>query len=422
MFFDLILFNQESLKKTSLNDLCMVVNDDYDKKIEKQSLNERFNEKAVIFLMKILQQLLQKQLILEKSGLSFQKIQRLLIKDSVCFQIDSSLSEHYQGSGGSGSKAAIRIQFEYCALSGVITDLSLHAFNEQDAINSKATAHRIEKKDLIVRDLAYMSLSVLKSIMNKQAYFLCRANTNIKIYEKNKDGFTELDFIKIRRYIKEHNLSFWEREVYLGAKDKLPVRLVIQPVSDDETNRRIRRARAYNKRTGGGEPTKKYKSRAALNLFITNATEDILSTKLVVLGYQIRWQIELVFKVWKSLCNIDKVKKVKLERLQCYIYAKFIFIVFNWRLIWMMAAYLRKEEHKNVSLYKAFKLTTGKLNEATRMYCLHQEINHLYYLSRLYKSLKERCIVERKQNKSTLSERLLLITKNYEKQKLTSLT
>lgn len=413
MFFDLILFNQESLKKTSLNDLCTVVNVDYDTKIGKQSLNERFNEKAVDFLTKILQRLLQEQLVLAKSKLSFQKIQRLLIKDSVCFQIDSSLAEHYRGSGGNGSKAAIRIQFEYCALSGIITDLSLHAFNHQDAVDSKVTTHRIEKNDLIVRDLAYMSLPVLKSTIENQAYFLCRANVNVKIYEKTQNGFIELNFAKIQRHIKEHNLPFWEKKVYLGAKDKLLVRLVIQPVSDSEANRRIRRARAYNKKSGGGEPTKEYKSRAALNLFITNATDDILSTKLVVLGYQIRWQIELVFKVWKSLCNIDKVKKVKLERLQCYIYAKFIFIVFNWQLIWMMAAYLRKNEHKNISLYKAFKFATGKLLDATRMYCLHLEINHFDYFSRLYKTLKGRCIVERKQNRLTLMERMQMITKNF---------
>ena len=37
--------------------------------------------------------------------------------------------------------------------------------------------------------------------------------------------------------------------------------------------------------------------------------------------YTLRGQIELTFKVWESICKIDKVKKVKKDRLECYIWA-----------------------------------------------------------------------------------------------------
>ncbi len=89
-------------------------------------------------------------------------INRILIKDTVCFQIDESLKEIYPDSGGDGSEAAIRIQFEYDLLSGTITDLSINAFNEQDATDSIATIEKTKQGDLILRDLADMSLAVLK--------------------------------------------------------------------------------------------------------------------------------------------------------------------------------------------------------------------------------------------------------------------
>lgn len=79
-------------------------------------------------------------------------IRRILIKDSVCFQIDESLKDDYPGSGGDGSTAAVRIQFEYDLLSGKIHDISLNAFNEQDAKNALSTIELVGQGDLIIRD------------------------------------------------------------------------------------------------------------------------------------------------------------------------------------------------------------------------------------------------------------------------------
>ena len=64
----------------------------------------------------------------------------------------------YPGSGGSGSKASVRIQFEYDLLGGKINDLSLNAFNDQDASDAIATVDLLQAGDLIIRDLAYVGL------------------------------------------------------------------------------------------------------------------------------------------------------------------------------------------------------------------------------------------------------------------------
>lgn len=43
--------------------------------------------------------------------------------------------------------------------------------------------------------------------------------------------------------------------------------------------------------------------------------------------YKIRWQIELMFKIWKSIVNIHVVHKMKPCRLKCYLYSKFVWIL-----------------------------------------------------------------------------------------------
>jgi hypothetical protein len=60
--------------------------------------------------------------------------------------------------------------------------------------------------------------------------------------------------------------------------------------------------------------------------------------------YRLRWQIELIFKIWKSIGKIRAVKKVKQPRLECYVYAKLIFIVLGWQLLWRVAKVLYHRE------------------------------------------------------------------------------
>ena len=139
LFLDLIVFNSENLKSQSLNDLSVILKNEHDVDITKQSLHERFNESAVTFLKDALERLIRTQLDVEPYLLNLEGINRSLIKDSVCFQIDESLATDYPGSGGDGSKASVRIQFEYDLLCGKINDLSLNAFNDQEATNSVAT-------------------------------------------------------------------------------------------------------------------------------------------------------------------------------------------------------------------------------------------------------------------------------------------
>ncbi len=138
-FLSLIIFNSNSLHYESLNDLTIALNKKHGVDISKQGLDDRFNIYAVQFLKAALEDLLQQQLAEKISFRNCLEFKRILIKDSVCFQIDESLAQYYPGSGGSGSKANVRIQFEYDILDGKIVDLSLNAFNDQDAKNSVLT-------------------------------------------------------------------------------------------------------------------------------------------------------------------------------------------------------------------------------------------------------------------------------------------
>ena len=311
------------MHEESLNDLAIALDKKHGVAISKQGLDDRFNAYAVQFLRAALERLLQQQLAEKVSFRNCVEFKRILIKDSVCFQIDESLAKHYPGSGGSGSTANVRIQFEYDLLDGKIVDLSLNAFNDQDAKNSVLTLDVVNDGDLIVRDLAYMHLESLQGIVKRIGHFLCRLNTQAKVYQEQDGKMRALDFPAIVKAMRQHNIRKTEERVFIGKKQELQVRLFIYLLPEAVYNERMRKAnKAANSK--GRQMSKEYKARAGLNLFITSAPEELISIETAWQIYTLRWQIELTFKVWKSLCKIDKVKKVKKDRLECYIWSKLL--------------------------------------------------------------------------------------------------
>jgi len=413
LFLDLIVFNSDNLKSQSLNDLTIALYDRHQVEITKQSLHDRFNEYALAFLKIALEKMLYKQIGVRLDLLKdFEIFNRILLKDSTCFQLHDSLADCYPGSGGSGSEASVRIQFEYDLLSGKINDLSVNAFNDQDAQDSLDTIELTGQGDLIIRDLAYMSLDVLELIETQYAFYLCRAKTNVNIYEQKEGQYIKIDFAKIATQMKTNAIECWEKEVYLGSKDKIKTRLILQLVPEQVVSERLRKAAKYNKKKGGNGLSKEFKARAALNLFITNANQEQIPTKHIWQLYRLRWQIELIFKIWKSICSIEKVKKVKKERLECYIYSKLLLIALLWGILWKTAKRLFDNEKKPMSFFKASKtLLKVKLDDLRNIFVLRKH-DLQDFMGNFYNLSRKKHILEKHSDVPTSFERLMYYLNN----------
>jgi hypothetical protein len=411
LFLDLIVFNNDCLKNQSLNDLTVALEERYKIQITKQSLHERFNEYALVFLQKAMESLLGKQLNLDYLENKIQGIKRILIKDSVCFQVDQSLADIYPGSRGSASDACVRIQFEYDLLNGRINDLSLSSYAHQDAKNSSETIEMTRTGDLIIRDLAYMEIKVLRALIKKSAFFLCRLNPKVAVYtrKKSEDAYQIVDFLKITRHMRKKKLNHMEKTIYIGAKKKIRLRLIIYLLPDHMVAQRIRELKNVRSKKGRKlKFTPKYKARLALNLFLTNTHRKQLSTRNAWPLYRLRWQIELIFKTWKSFAAIDKVKKVQRYRLQCYIYSKLILILIGWKIIWRVAM-LMEEKGKKLSILKAFKSLLGTKFEKFRRIFILKNIKIKDFMVEFFKTSLRKHLLEKKKGKPTSYQLLMVV-------------
>ena len=142
--------------------------------------------------------------------------------------------------------------------------------------------------------------------------------------------------------------------VHVGKKERMELRLIISIVPQDVYEKRIREIEKRNKENGYNT-SDDYRCRCRFNLFITNVEPESLSIEDVLVLYKLRWQIELMFKNWKSICKIDEIQPMKYERFTCLLYAKLILIVINLQLIWNLKRYFYQKKKKILSMLKCFR-------------------------------------------------------------------
>ncbi len=63
------------------------------------------------------------------------------------------------------------------------------------------------------------------------------------------------------------------------------------------------------------------------HILLTNLPQESFDGQQVYELYSLRWQIELLFKAWKSVFDLEKVKEMKKERFECHLYGTLIAIL-----------------------------------------------------------------------------------------------
>jgi len=130
-------------------------------------------------------------------------------------------------------------------------------------------------------------------------------------------------------------------------KVELRARLIALPALDKVARQR----RHQLKERARKNRTHLSKTRLALcdwTLLITNAPETLISPNDAQVLMGLRWQIELLFKLWKSQGQLDKSKSQNPWRILTEFYAKLIGLIIQH---WLFLTSLWK--HPNKSLVKA---------------------------------------------------------------------
>lgn len=370
-FLKMLLFDQLLHDNPSLEQHALLLDASNSIKISKEGLNKRFNASAVNFLEKILEAYW--QYTIDHNCISTQlknKFRAIRILDSTEFKLSDSLADAFPGYSSKSALSCASIQFEYDILSKKICNLTLGNAKQSDKAYGDRWMQNINENELIIRDLGYYSIDSYKKIEDRKAFYISRLKSIIKIYEKCNGQYVELDLETLIKRIKKSKHGYFDQTVYIGTTEKKEIRLMAWLLDEDAQKNRLAKKRGKKGKTNNHDILW-----SMLNVFVTNIAEDVITVQEAYDLYKIRWQVELMFKTWKSILKLDVVRKMKADRLKCYLYSKLLWILVCWDITAIAEPKVWMKQKQLISLYKCFAILKNKATDIQN--CLFQKSEKL---------------------------------------------
>jgi len=198
----------------------------------------------------------------------------------------------------------MKIQTLWDLLTGELIKVALEPGRQSDA-KSALMEGAVPAGSLSIFDLGYFCLKRFQEVAGYGAYWISRWQQGTAAF--HPDG-RPLDLLEYAR--RHHGSGPIDIPILLGAAERIACRLILLRVPPDVANRR--RQKAYEKAQKHGRvPSPEHLAWCDWTVYVTNCPAEMLTWKEVVVLYRTRWQIELMFKLWKSHSQLDKHKANK---------------------------------------------------------------------------------------------------------------
>lgn len=301
--------------------------------ITPQGLDQRFTQAASNCLHQVLQAALAETIQSEAVAVPvLQRFNGVYIEDSSSVTLPNELAMVWSGCGGSdsASRGAVKLQVRWNVLQGDLDGPYLTDGRTHDRVAS-ALNRSLPEGSLLIRDLGYWKLDALEKMNLAGCFWLSRAQAQTGFFDGAGQQWTQVAYV-----LQQTNDSF-DLPIELGLKKRFKARLVGFRVPLAVAEERRRKLKEASKRKGQTLS----QERLALcdwSLFVTNLSPDQLAAEEILVLARVRWQIELLFKLWKSHGHIDNSRSQKPWRILCELYAKLIamliqhwsFLIGNW--------------------------------------------------------------------------------------------
>jgi len=315
-----------------------------------EALQQRMPARAVAFLQALLQRAFRTLHTQDTGGdeALFAPCARVQIADSPGFGLPASLLEQFPGAGGSGSKAGAKIQWVWEYLSQPFAPLALIPWTVPDKKYVDTGVELAHPHSLFLFDLGSFKLAACAQITAARAYFLSRRTQQATLEAVVEGRGQPLDLPRCRAQDSRPRV---EKSVLVGARARVAARLSAVRMPEALVNERRRHAHAIAKKCGS-TPSQAYLTLLAWHLFITNVPASVWPPQTGAIVYPLRWQVELVFKAWKSHLPLAPLTPTTKNSTLCSRYARLLLIVVTFALGAPVRATVGQTQQREVSLIK----------------------------------------------------------------------
>jgi DDE family transposase len=224
-----------------------------------------------------------------------ERFTNVTVLDSSMIQLPDELREQFAGCGGSygAGQAALKLQTEWDLRSGALSHVEIEPGRSPDSATSRQNARR-GAGSLRITDLGYFNVAVFADMMVHDEHFLSRLQFGTGVMLP--DGI-ELDLLD---WLPRQPGPFVDVSIRLGKEQRLPCRLIAWRVPEEQANRRRQKLRHETRSKRGCEPSEERLAWCDWTIMVTSVPAEMLTPQEAVVLYRARWQIELLFKRWKS--------------------------------------------------------------------------------------------------------------------------
>jgi hypothetical protein len=261
-----------------------------------QAVDQRRTPELVAFLEQVFRESL-KIIVASSRSLApvLDRFTRVTLIDGSLITLPDSQKDRFAGCGGpiGASQSAVKLQTELELRTGALSHMEIEQGKSPDAATCRQRVTR-GKGSLRISDLGYFCLAVFAAMTRNSEYFLSRLQFGTTVLLP--DG-TALNLL---RWLEERKESIVDRQILLGLKERLPCRIIAWRMPADQAARRRQKLRADVMRKKSREPSAERLAWCDWTILVMNVSPPMLTPQEAIILYRARWQIELLFKRWKS--------------------------------------------------------------------------------------------------------------------------
>jgi hypothetical protein len=251
------------------------------------------------------------------------------VLDCTTIRLPDALADVWRGCGGRttpGPASALKLQRRRDLVSGRLEGPALLAGRTHDKAGPWHAAP-LPSGALLLADLGFWSLERFRALGAAGAFWLSRLDPQTHVFDAAGRR------LELPRWLPRQRAAAVPAAVRLGRAARRPARLLAARAPERIAAARRRKLRAAAKREGM-QPPQATLALAGWTVSVTNAPADRLTlAEAFVLG-RARWQIELLFKLWKAHGRLDERRRAQPWRVLCEVYAKLLaWLIQHWLLL-----------------------------------------------------------------------------------------
>jgi len=307
--------------------------------ISKQGIEDHWTYSTAEWLYAVLLRAV--QCLISAKAVALPLLQRfagVYIEDGSTIRLPDGLERYWRGCRGGngqakGTKAGVKLTVRLDLSEGTLYGPLL-----QDGRSHESTS-LLQQVPMVkgAADLGYFALVRLAQLSKAGVYFLMPLKDGVVTWLAGK----RVDVLEL---LSSHGPEEeQEYAIILGAGKQVPCRLFARRATAMQIKRRHEAQDEYA-RKHGTQVTQRQRDWAEWTLVISNVPACLLSLAEALVLLRMRWQIELVWKLWKMQGQVDEWQTENMARILCEVYAKLLGVLLQH---WLMLLSCWDDPHRS---------------------------------------------------------------------------